>query len=336
MSYHGVTGRTWSFPGGTPSNSTQPAPTVTYTTPGTYPVTLTVTNGSSEITSTVEGSVTVLAVPGQTVPFTEGFELTDLATAHWTVTNPGGANTFALTDAAAFSGDKSVRIINQTSMDGQTHSLVSGTYNMAGVDGIVLAYRYAYARRNSSSNDRLRVFASNDCGATWALRQQMTGASTLNTAGAPVTSSFVPTEGQWAEATVNNISAPYHVADFRIKFEFESDGGNNFYIDHINLNGGDVGLDEFEGLSSGLLVQPNPLSGPADVMLDLSAGGPISLHVMDATGRQVGTVFAGHLPAGSHRLPLGHAWLAPGMYLLTLRQQDRQETVRFIVDGAGY
>jgi PKD repeat protein len=54
-----ATSWSWSFPGGTPSSSTSQNPTVTYNTPGTYPVTLTVTNACGCSTSTSSGLIFV-------------------------------------------------------------------------------------------------------------------------------------------------------------------------------------------------------------------------------------------------------------------------------------
>ncbi len=58
-SLFGPTSYAWSFPGGTPATSTDPNPTVTYATAGTYAVTLTVTNASGTSTRTTAGVVTV-------------------------------------------------------------------------------------------------------------------------------------------------------------------------------------------------------------------------------------------------------------------------------------
>lgn len=52
----------WSFPGGTPSNSTQRNPVVTYNTNGVYPVTLTVGNGITSQTITLTNYITVNSV----------------------------------------------------------------------------------------------------------------------------------------------------------------------------------------------------------------------------------------------------------------------------------
>ena len=53
----------WTFAGGDPGMSTAASPTVTYDTPGTYDVTLVVTNAAGSVTTTEEGLITVGDVP---------------------------------------------------------------------------------------------------------------------------------------------------------------------------------------------------------------------------------------------------------------------------------
>lgn len=57
------TSYSWSFPGGTPSTSTSPNPTVIYNTPGTFNVVLTVSNANGSNTKTVNSLVVVGARP---------------------------------------------------------------------------------------------------------------------------------------------------------------------------------------------------------------------------------------------------------------------------------
>ncbi|TNE53373.1 MAG: PKD domain-containing protein [Bacteroidetes bacterium] len=57
----------WSFPGGTPSSSTDPNPTVSYSTAGTYDVTLTVSNANGSDTESKTGFITVKSSPTPTV-----------------------------------------------------------------------------------------------------------------------------------------------------------------------------------------------------------------------------------------------------------------------------
>ncbi len=61
--------RTWTFEGGNPATSTDENPTVTYSTPGTYQVSLTVSNPCGENTKTETSYITVSA-PEMTADFT--------------------------------------------------------------------------------------------------------------------------------------------------------------------------------------------------------------------------------------------------------------------------
>lgn len=63
-SEHYPTSYTWDFPGGTPSTSTDTNPSVTYSTSGTYDVTLTATNQWGSKTVTLTNHITVEACAG--------------------------------------------------------------------------------------------------------------------------------------------------------------------------------------------------------------------------------------------------------------------------------
>ena len=62
---------TWTFEGGEPASSTEQNPTVTYTVAGTYEVSLTVSNGSTEGTETKAGYITVTE---KAAPFQELYD----------------------------------------------------------------------------------------------------------------------------------------------------------------------------------------------------------------------------------------------------------------------
>lgn len=333
QSYHNVTSRTWTFTGGSPATSSDPNVTVTYSAPGTYAVSLQVSDGGSNLTTNETAYITVLASPGASVPFSEGFEsLSSFNGSGWTVANPANNNTFEVTTAAAHSGSKSTRIVNTAAMDGQTDDLISSTYDMSSASQVVVSFRYAYAKRNSSSDDRLRLYVSNNCGTSWSLRRQLRGSTDLNTAGNPASGSFIPSNSQWGYAEVTNISNSYHVSNFRIRFEFESNGGNNVYIDDININGQPVGVEELFSGGASVAVVPNPAHGVAQALIDLPVGGQVALTIDDVLGRHVAVVHQGSVQAGLQRIDLPVSSLVPGVYLLRLQHGDRSETVRFVVE----
>jgi len=91
----------WSFPGGTPSTSTTQHPSVTYTTPGIYNVTLTAGNSTGNSTLTKTGYITVnfaapvanLSANKTSVTAGETINYTDLSTnspTTWSWSFPGG------------------------------------------------------------------------------------------------------------------------------------------------------------------------------------------------------------------------------------------------------
>lgn len=332
-SFHNVVSRTWSFPGGTPASSTEEQPTVLYTEPGVYPVTLEVSDGTTSLSSAQTNYITVLANPGAAVPLEDGFEAyTSLNNVPWTVVNPDGDNTFTLTTAAAFTGDKSVQLLNNSSMAGRKDELVSNTYDMSDVDQVRISYRYAYARRNSTNDDRLRFYVSNNCGETWSLRQQLRGSTNLMTGGT-MSGTFIPADSdQWGFAEINNVSASFNTSDFRFKFEFESDGGNTLYLDNININGSAVGVEELAGNALNMRVVPNPAKGLAQVRFNVDVAGPISVELMDVLGRSLGVVHEGRAAQGEQRMDLPVAELRSGMYFVRVLQGTESRVVRFVVE----
>ena len=79
----------------------------------------------------------------------------------------------------------------------------------------------------------------------------------------------------------------------------------------------------------GLVVFPNPASGPASVRLSLPAAGEVQVRVFDVLGRERLTLHDGPLDAGAHTLPLDAGRLAPGLYVLAVRSASGVQTQRF-------
>lgn len=94
------TSYSWSFPGGTPATSTQPSPSVTYSTPGTYNVTLTVSNAYGNGQMAVNSAVTVNASPTLSVNAST-VQLCSGSTAQLTAS---GAQSYSWTPATGLSG----------------------------------------------------------------------------------------------------------------------------------------------------------------------------------------------------------------------------------------
>ncbi|MFN9324985.1 MAG: M43 family zinc metalloprotease [Flavobacteriales bacterium] len=337
QSFHGVTSRTWDFPGGTPSSSTDAEATVTYTTPGVYQVGLTVSDGTNTLNTTANNYITVLADPGMPAPFTEGFEpMSSFPSEMWTAVNPNGDNTFVPTTAAAYSGNQSVRIINTASMSGRKDELVSSTFDMSDAEDVTISFRYAYARRSAANDDILRFYVSANCGATWSLRKTLRASNTSTNVlvTAPnTTASFVPNgPDQWGYSIIDNVSTSFHSSSFRFKFELESNGGNNVYIDDININGMPVGLAETLSNAGGALVlMPNPATDVAQAIFEATGKDRVSVDLLDVTGRLVREAFQGQLGTGQQRVEIQLGGLQGGIYFVRVVQGGRSEVARLVV-----
>lgn len=332
QSFNGVVQRSWSFPGAEPSQSDEQAPTVSYDEPGLYPVSLTVSDAQGGSLSRVEQAyIRVLPATGQPVPWSDGFEQSaTLAAGDWEVVDRAGDGSFEVTSAASFSGSRSTRLNNTIFSFGRTDELISPTVDLSGAQGAVVTFRYAYAKRYMADDDALYVWVSPDCGDTWMLRRVMRGNSSLLTAGV-VAGDFVPNgPDQWRSTEITNIGPNLCSSSFRLRFEFVSDGGNNLYLDDINILSGQVGVQDL-GQQAGAVRVAADGAGAFEVMLSLRQSDRLTLDVLDALGRSVAQPSPVTLAPGSHRIPLPVQGLAPGGYLLRVSGGNLQETVRFVV-----
>jgi hypothetical protein len=76
----------WTFAGGTPSSSTDSAPSVTYNTAGNHSVTLTTSNSTGSVTATKSSIIHVSGSTANFGPdFTDGFEDANTFSTYWTI-----------------------------------------------------------------------------------------------------------------------------------------------------------------------------------------------------------------------------------------------------------
>lgn len=326
----------WSFPGGTPSSSTDENPTVIYNAAGTYDVTLTLTTAAGSDSRTIQDAVTVEGVGnGIYGLYQEGVEASDFPDNAneqlvWKVDPQGGVN-WQRTTAASSSGDASVRINLRNNSSGDVNNLITPPINMIDVptSQARMTFKIAHANRNSNDHDeRLRVYASKDCGESWSLRYTEDG-DDLNTAGANVSGTFVPNANQWREEEVSlaTMAGEEHVL---IRFETTSDRQSYLYLDDININGQFVGVREIDGLRSSK-IYPNPIDGTSQLEIELAEGDEFTLNLVDMLGKQLATI-GRNLTAGSNRIPLAdfRTDIEPGIYMIQMNTQEGQKTLRFV------
>ena len=276
-SYHNPISWNWHFEGANPDSSILENTYATYPLPGVFDVALTATGDSTNyLTELKNDAIIVMDYNGEQLPYYEGFENINFNTPEW-ISNVGN---WSITDEAAYNGNYSLKLENDGVAEGTKHILESKTFDLSDSSKVFFNFKYAFARKNNSNNEVLKLLASNDCGKTWSLRK-IIQYSQLTTA--PDQNNFIPTFSEWKEATVTSIIGPLCVQNFRFKFEFQSGGGNNLYIDNINIS-----YENTTGVSKSFIseisIYPNPTN---DILNIVSSNSFSKIQVLDMMGKEV-------------------------------------------------
>lgn len=335
-SFNVVTGWNWTFAGGTPSSSTDQNPSVTYNTPGTYTVTLTATDGSSSDGETRTNYITVLPA-SEGIPYYESFEGISSFTGspRWIVENPGANNAWSVTNTAGNSGTNSAKLTNFGQPVGGLDELVSKGIDLSGITsatGATLSFRYAYRKKATANDEFLKVYLTKDCGDSWEVRKTIHGSSLSSLTS---TSSWTPTADDWVTIHMTNVTSIFWEENFRFKFRFEGDGGNNIYLDDINIYSGapsDViilGTEDSEVFSNATLF-PNPADEEVNVSFNTTTNQPVSVVITDLLGNIVQQHSIKAI-TGNNLVSLSTEELSNGMYMVRLTGSSTQKTLQFVV-----
>jgi len=330
FSYNNVTGWTWSFPGGTPSSSNLEDPTITYLTAGTYSVTLQATDGSSTVSETKTAYITVLPNVGVSAPIQEGFEgISSLPTAQWFIENPDGGFGWNTTSVASYTGSTSMRMINTSANDGNKDDFISNTIDLSSASAVTLSFKYSFAKRATADADKLQIWASGDCGNTWSLRKNISSATIATSSN--IGGNYVPSStSQWEEVVITNISSSFWTSNFRFKITFTAGGGNNMYIDDINIDTS-TDIDELSTVSE-FGIYPNPFSEVTNVEFNLIQPSDVKIEVYDVVGKLMQSNIHSNRSLGENRIPLNVGNISKGMYLVKLTVGTNELTKRIIIE----
>jgi PKD repeat protein len=325
----------WSFTGGTPSTSIDSMPMVSYAAPGVYPVSFTVTNAQGSNSITKNGYITVYSsTAAYQSGWQESYETSAIPNSDWTIVNNGGV-TWTRTSAAATTGTYSMFLQNTQNTALSIDEAITPGINLAALQTPTMTFKVAYAQKNSSQNDNLKVFVSANCGASWSLKYTKSN-SQLQTLGAGVfqSAAFTPNANQWRTETINiaNVSG---LSNVRFKFVFTCDSstaGNNIYIDDININGASVGFDNEIENSLDFYLAPNPTSQISTVNFNLLKKSDVKLVVTDLGGKVVENYDFKNMEPGEFRKDLGNDYkYAAGIYFVNLIIDNRNFSRKLVI-----
>lgn len=335
LSYNGVPASwAWTFTnttdGITVANSASQNPSVVFTVPGTYTVALTVANAQGSNTRTKVGYVKVYPAVAQYGQdgFLEDFE-GNIAANGWFWVNDNNSIGWQSTTSASVSGTKSIMVRNFLGEGTETYNLFSPSFNLSAINSPKLRFKYAYVDRVAANDDRLRVYASVNCGSSWVQLSPPITNTQLQTAAANNSSQFVPAANQWLEKEFVLSASVANQSNVIFRFEFDADGGNNFYLDDINIPG-TASIDDVNLTGIGWDVYPNPADDYVDIRITNENGLNVSDNILicDASGRVVQTVA---INGGISTLRADISTLAAGVYFIKSEKGFFAGTKKIIV-----
>lgn len=323
----------WTFPGGTPSSSTLQNPTIKYTTPGTYSVSLTVTDGNSSKSISKTNYIKVLDEANK-IPYLEGFESvqTIAENPNWEILNPENNEKFEIVTGLGNSGDQCLKLANFKQTVKSKDALISKGLDLSKVissSNVTLTFRFAYKKKVPENSEYLIISLSSDCGMTWTAKKTLVGNS-LALSTDTSSKSWSPIASDWKTIHLTSITSGFWTNNTRVKFEFVGNGGNNIYLDDINLYPSgpktEIQLDLLPAKSiAQLAVFPNPAENELHIAFENQKEQVITVSITDLIGREVQFISV-NAKAGINKLLIPLDEIGKGNYLLKLKTRDGIET----------
>ena len=327
----------WSFPGGSPSLSNDTNPTVYYSIPGIYNASLSVTNtgGTNQMIKSqiIEVQNSTL---GENIPWVEGFEnqtfpvnTTDTIL-NWLI-NGNSNSLWERTQSISYSGIGSTMVNNDLNTSNQISNLISPNIKLGNDPGKFLTFRVSYAQKDANSVDRFAVYVSYNCGQTWYLRYNKSG-SALSTNGGAYSSSWNPDTSQWRKESVN-IGLFLSHPNLRFKFEAKTGGGNNIYLDDININLLTTNIDNLPlSVTNNLNIYPNPVDEETSLVFDLNKSTEVEFSLVNLLGQTM-EKYKTNFPEGQHNILFSKIFksdITSGVYFLSVKMNGKSETLKLL------
>ena len=320
----------WTFAGGSPSTSTLPNPTISYSATGIYNVTLTISNsnGSNSITKTSFINVTT----PQAIPFSEGF--TASATpSNWENYDQGNDGVIwehSLLAGGFGTSSQSVYFDNfNNDVNRKRDELRTPKFDFSFSSHPLLLFDRAYARYDNTYTDTLAVLVSNDCGYSYT-QVYIKGNTNLATAPDKSSSIFIPTATQWKRDTID-LSAYAGEPNVMVSFQNRGFYGQAIYLDNINISNSAITSVNTLINDAKITVYPNPSSGNITLNLFSAIKENYHLEIFNAIGKKIYSEqlidFNGNLKKEINLSAFGS-----GLYILNFTNNSKTNSIKVIIE----
>jgi PKD repeat protein len=317
-SYHEATQWSWDFGDG--NISTLQNPQHAYSNPGLYTVSLTASNGISTVTTVKTGYMYVLEdVASFALPYTEGFEWVDSLTQTRMVGFTETNTPWEIVQGIYASGNQSIRAHCENDTLQYKYTLVSPVLDFSTMVLPHIDFKYAFAQKDSSNIDQMNVKISKNCGLSWANLNTQT--STLPTHSGYVNGNYIPDPTDWRQMSITNIGGAYITNTVIFKIEFMSGGGNDFYLDDINIyDAASIGIEE--NTQQFVQIHPNPATQYFEITGDFENA---QIEIMDLNGK---ILMCKNIVQGE-KIPT-ETW-SNGLYMLRIKNENKISCKKIVI-----
>jgi hypothetical protein len=195
------------------------------------------------------------------------------------------------------------------------NAFVSPSIDISSLASPSLTFQVAYAKRIGASNDKLRVYISNNFGRTEELLATYAPADMVT--GLTSTTEFVPSVDEWKLLKLD-LSAYKSFNNCQIRFELGSLRGNNIYIDNFSIAELTTGVGSIYANQFNLELYPNPAKSSISVKLNQTLTAPIEYAIYAIDGAKVAS-YQQESNQINQQLDLNIEALQSGVYLLQVK-----------------
>ncbi|MBI1182825.1 T9SS type A sorting domain-containing protein [bacterium] len=301
----------WFFPSGSPSAAFTQNPTVTYTNPGIYDVTLIISNKAGSDTLALQKHILVTSEESDVkAPFFESFDSEKFMFDGWST---GGSQLSWEHTNTAKDGDGAVMVNNYgQNVANDIVVLRTPPIDLTTTTVYQLSFDLAYARVNSQGSENLDIYVVDPCKGIEIMRYS-SNSNSMRSIDGYVTSEFVPGQSDWKRFTVD-ISLVKSLKSAAFEFRFTGNGQQDIYMDNLSIGAWPAAVPNT--LQSHIEIWPNPASDVLNIAgLD---GVRSAIKIYDLSGRVVWNTTVNN--AEKFQLPLMN--LQNGFYLLEISSEN--------------
>ena len=326
----------WTFPGGDPATSSVQNPVVTYSAPGTYSVSLRVSNATGISTTVTRNNFITVSESVLVPPIAETFSAA--LPAGWIIQNPDAASTESSKAATWTSTEGAcIKFPGYTNPNyHQLESVSTPAMDLTATQSPMLYFRYAYAPYSdqvplqTQFNDTLVIYAATDCGANLTELYRKGGSELSSFTTNPLSTELKnTTPAQWKEDSIS-LQAFNSSGNAKVIFAFKNGFGNNLYLDDVRIQESAVSYLPKTVSAGTVRLYPNPVTQQTKLHLTLQKSASFNWCILDLSGKLLTTSENSTvLPAGEHTLPFPNvSGLPQGLYLYRFSLAGESATIK--------